>query len=82
MARATPYMLANIDYGFYLFFATCMMVMIPLVYFMLPETKGVSLENVDKLFGYVAIVVLDAGLEEEVLGKQSFQKNDIEKALD
>ncbi|KAF8674887.1 Permeases of the major facilitator superfamily [Rhizoctonia solani] len=61
MARATPYMLANIDYGFYL---------------------GVSLENVDKLFGYVAIVVLDAGLEEEVLGKQSFQKNDIEKALD
>ncbi|KAF8699936.1 Permeases of the major facilitator superfamily, partial [Rhizoctonia solani] len=61
MARATPYMLANIDYGFYL---------------------GVSLENVDKLFGYVAIVVLDAGLEEEVLGKQSFEKNDVEKALD
>ncbi|KDN48327.1 hypothetical protein RSAG8_02919, partial [Rhizoctonia solani AG-8 WAC10335] len=82
MARATPYMLANIDYGFYLFFGTCMMLMIPLVYFLLPETKGVSLENVDKLFGYVAIVVLDVGLEEEVFGKPSLEGNDAEKALD
>ncbi|CAE6409413.1 unnamed protein product [Rhizoctonia solani] len=82
MARATPYMLANIGYGFYLFFATCMMVMIPLVYFLLPETKGISLEHVDKLFGYVTITILDVGLEEEVLGKPSLEKSDIEKAID
>ncbi|KAG8728943.1 hypothetical protein FRC11_009879 [Ceratobasidium sp. 423] len=46
-----------------------------------PPAKGVSLEHVDKLFGYVAIVVLDVGLEEEVLGKPSLEKNDLEKAL-
>ncbi|KEP48041.1 sugar porter (SP) family MFS transporter [Rhizoctonia solani 123E] len=82
MARATPYMLANTGYGFYLFFGTCMMLMIPFIYFLLPETKGISLEHVDKLFGYVAIVVLDVGLEDEILGKSSLEKHDVEKALD
>lgn len=82
IARSTPYMLANIGYGFYLFFGSCMMLMVPLVFFLLPETKGVSLEQMDKLFGYVAVVILDVGLEEEVLGKPSIDiKFDLEKAF-
>lgn len=44
--------------------------------------KGVSLEQMDKLFGYVAVVILDVGLEEEVLGKPSIDiKFDLEKAF-
>ncbi|CCO37755.1 putative quinate permease AltName: Full=Quinate transporter [Rhizoctonia solani AG-1 IB] len=54
IARSTPYMVANIGYGTYLFFGVCMVLMIPWVIFALPETKGVSLEDMDELFGYVA----------------------------
>ncbi|CAE6477998.1 unnamed protein product [Rhizoctonia solani] len=54
IARSTPYMVANIGYGTYLFFGVCMVLMIPWVIFVLPETKGVSLEDMDELFGYVA----------------------------
>ncbi|KAG8746970.1 hypothetical protein FRC10_002769 [Ceratobasidium sp. 414] len=52
IARSTPYMVANIGYGTYLFFGLCMVLMIPWVVFVLPETKGVSLEDMDQLFGY------------------------------
>ncbi|CAE6540540.1 unnamed protein product [Rhizoctonia solani] len=52
IARSTPYMVKNIGYGTYLFFGSCMILMIPWVYFILPETKGISLEDMDRLFGY------------------------------
>ncbi|EUC61117.1 sugar porter (SP) family MFS transporter [Rhizoctonia solani AG-3 Rhs1AP] len=52
VARSTPYMIKNIGYGTYLFFGTCMILMIPWAYFILPETKGVSLEDMDRIFGY------------------------------
>jgi hypothetical protein len=37
-------------YGVYFFFATLMMCSIVFVFFLLPETKGVSLEALDRLF--------------------------------
>ncbi|CAE6491272.1 unnamed protein product [Rhizoctonia solani] len=77
IARSTPYMIKNIGYGTYLFFGSCMILMIPWVYFILPETKGVSLEDMDRLFGYYPHgdnVVIEEGLnkgeivEREVVG--------------
>ncbi|QRW23411.1 Sugar (and other) transporter [Rhizoctonia solani] len=77
IARSTPYMIKNIGYGTYLFFGSCMVLMIPWVYFILPETKGVSLEDMDRLFGYCPHgdnVVIEEGLskgeivEREVVG--------------
>lgn len=50
IARSVPYMISNIGYGTYLFFASWITVSIPFVYFFLPETKGLSLEEVDVLF--------------------------------
>jgi sugar porter (SP) family MFS transporter len=51
IARSVPYMVSNINYGTYFVFATCLTLSIPFVYFFVPETKGLSLEEVDVLFG-------------------------------
>jgi hypothetical protein len=50
IARSVPYMISNIEYGTYLLFAACLTLAIPFVYFLVPETKGRSLENVDAIF--------------------------------
>ena len=50
LARSVPYMLSNITYGTYWFFAACTTLSVPFVWFMLPETKGLPLEEVDLLF--------------------------------
>ena len=44
-------MLTNIGYGTYFVFAACLTLAIPFVYFFVPETKGLSLEDMDALFG-------------------------------
>lgn len=37
-------------YGFYFFFASLMLFSVVFVWFLLPETKGVPLESMDRLF--------------------------------
>ncbi|KAG5928787.1 hypothetical protein E4U42_008042 [Claviceps africana] len=51
IASSVPYMMANIGYGTYFVFAVSMTVSIPWVFFCVPETKNVSLEDMDGLFG-------------------------------
>ncbi|KAH7028960.1 general substrate transporter [Microdochium trichocladiopsis] len=51
IARSVPYMITNISYGTYFLFAAFMTIAIPWVWFFVPETKGLSLEDVDQLFG-------------------------------
>ena len=36
--------------GVYYFFASMMIISIPFVYFLIPETKGIPLESMDRLF--------------------------------
>lgn len=46
-------MFANIGWGTYAFFALCNFVIIlPVVIFFFPETKGRSLEEIDLIFAY------------------------------
>ncbi|KXJ90087.1 general substrate transporter [Microdochium bolleyi] len=51
IARSVPYMIINIGFGTYFLFAACMTIAIPWIWFFVPETKGLSLEDVDQLFG-------------------------------
>lgn len=37
-------------YGFYFFFASLMLFSVVFVWFLLPETKGIPLESMDRLF--------------------------------
>ncbi|KAI5962700.1 qutD [Candida pseudojiufengensis] len=50
MARWTQTMISSMHYGIYFFFAMIALISVPFVYFLIPETKGVSLEQMDRLF--------------------------------
>ncbi|KAJ7498073.1 general substrate transporter [Mycena galericulata] len=50
ITRFTPQMFTSMGYGVYIFFASLMVVSIPYVYFILPETKQIPLERMEELF--------------------------------
>lgn len=50
IARFTPQMFNAMGYGVYFFFASLMIGSAIFVFFLLPETKGVPLEAMDRLF--------------------------------
>lgn len=45
------YMITSLGYGTYFFFASMMILMGIWSFFCVPETKGLSLEEMDRLFG-------------------------------
>lgn len=50
ISRFTPQMFLKMSYGVYFFFASLMILSVPFVYFLIPETKGIPLEAMDRLF--------------------------------
>ncbi|KAF9730957.1 hypothetical protein PMIN02_012201 [Paraphaeosphaeria minitans] len=50
IARSTPYMISDLGYGAYFFFASILLLMGVWALLFVPETKGVSLEEMDALF--------------------------------
>ncbi|CAN8100984.1 unnamed protein product [Discula destructiva] len=50
ISRFTPQMFATMGYGVYMFFASLMILSVVFVFFLLPETKGIPLEAMDRLF--------------------------------
>lgn len=50
IARFTPQMFTAMQYGVYLFFSSLMVLSIPYVYFLVPETKRVPLERMEEIF--------------------------------
>jgi sugar porter (SP) family MFS transporter len=50
ISRFTPQMFLKMEYGVYFFFASLMILSVPFVFFLVPETKGVPLEAMDRLF--------------------------------
>lgn len=50
IARSTPYMISDLGYGAYFFFGSILVAMGVWSFFFVPETKGISLEEMDMLF--------------------------------
>ncbi|KAL0931276.1 uncharacterized protein CTRU02_214011 [Colletotrichum truncatum] len=50
IARSTPYMISDLGYGAYFFFSSILMLMGIWAFFFVPETKGLTLEDMDALF--------------------------------
>jgi hypothetical protein len=61
VGQVTPDMLTHMTYGTYIFFGILTAGGAAFIYFVLPETKGLSLEEMDILFGSVGV----AGREQE-----------------
>lgn len=82
IARAVPYMVSNLGkggYGTYFVFASCITLSIPFVYFFVPETKGLSLEEIDVAFGASPQTVIDPVLEAKSEG--NFDAMHVEKSV-
>ncbi|KAI1174826.1 general substrate transporter [Nemania sp. FL0916] len=50
VSRFTPQLFNKLGYGVYFFFASLMILSIVFVFFLVPETKGIPLEAMDRLF--------------------------------
>lgn len=57
LARSVPYMIANIGASTYFVFATCLTISIPWAYFFMPETRGLSLENMEIIWAQPKLFV-------------------------
>lgn len=50
MTKCTTMMIDTMEYGVFFFFASIAFISIPFVFFLVPETKGIPLEAIDRLF--------------------------------
>ncbi|KAF4994854.1 hypothetical protein F66182_16425, partial [Fusarium sp. NRRL 66182] len=52
ITKALPYIFTSFGYGTWYFFASWMLVASAWAYFLLPETKGLTIDQMDYVFGY------------------------------
>jgi hypothetical protein len=87
VARAVPTMLITVGsdgYGTYLIFGSFCFSMFVFVWFFVPETKGVSLEHMDALFGVTddsKPLAADQGSNEDEKAKEKAKEKDSPHAL-
>ncbi|KAF2100151.1 general substrate transporter [Rhizodiscina lignyota] len=85
IARATPNMLVNMGsngYGTYIFFSCCCICSFIFVWFFVPDTKGLSLEQMDDLFGVTQLVEKKAGDTELTTIDDPDRKNDADTRIE
>lgn len=51
LVQVTPIGISNIGYGMFMLFGVFNLCFIPIVYFLCPETAGVTLEHIDEFYG-------------------------------
>ncbi|KAI5796437.1 general substrate transporter [Geopyxis carbonaria] len=78
VSRTTPYMISSLGYGTYFFFASLMIVMGVWSFFFVPETKGLTLEDMDAVFnpgGVQAATVAGKMREDTEVEKQMQERS-------
>lgn len=66
ISRFTPQMFLKMEYGVYFFFASLMLLSIIFVYYLIPETKSIPLESMDRLFEIKPVRKANKQLMEEL----------------
>lgn len=76
ISRFTPQMFATMSYGVYFFFASLMILSVFFVYFLVPETKGIPLEAMDRLFEIKPVWKAHKKIMEELhIQDEEFRRN-------
>jgi len=83
ISRFTPQMFLNMGNsgcGVYFFFASMMLLSIPFVFFFIPETKGIPLESMDRLFATKPVWKAHAKVHAEDAAREEEFRNDADGA--
>ncbi|KAF3017733.1 hypothetical protein E8E14_004756 [Neopestalotiopsis sp. 37M] len=76
ISRFTPQMFLTMKYGVYFFFASMMILSTVFVYFLIPETKSVPLEAMDRLFNVKPVRKAHKTIMEELrVQEEEFRHN-------
>ncbi|PSR97206.1 general substrate transporter [Coniella lustricola] len=76
VSRFTPQMFATMGFGVYMFFAALMILSFVFIFFLIPETKGVPLEAMDRLFVVRPIWKANEVVMDELkLQEEEFRRN-------
>lgn len=82
ISRFTPQMFMEMSYGVYFFFASLMILSVPFVYLLIPETKGVPLEKMDELFDIKPTAKAHGIMLERLKEQESLREVFVEKVKD
>lgn len=80
ISRFTPQMFDTMKYGVFMFFASLMLLSVPFVWFLVPETKGIPLENMDRLFSVFPVSKAHGIVLAEVRAQEEEFRHDAEGA--
>ncbi|KAI2463022.1 general substrate transporter [Annulohypoxylon bovei var. microspora] len=72
---STPYMMTNITYGTFFFFGSFLIVGTLVVFFFMPETKGLSLEDMNVLFNVKGFAITQRQKADEIIASQQAAEN-------
>lgn len=81
ISRFTPQMFNAWGYGVYFFFASLMICSAVFVFFLVPETKSVPLETMDRLFKIKPVWRANKIIMDELAEDQSLGQNDSDDAV-
>ncbi|OLN96953.1 Quinate permease 8 [Colletotrichum chlorophyti] len=74
ISRFTPQMFNAWDYGVYFFFASLMILSAVFIFFLMPETKSVPLETMDRLFKIKPVWRANKTIMDELADEQSYRQ--------
>ena len=80
ISRFTPQMFLKMEYGVYFFFASLMILSIPFVFFLIPETKSLQLESMDRLFEVKPVWRANEIMMKELKEQEEAFRHDAESA--
>ena len=76
ISRFTPQMFLAMDYGVYMFFASLMILSAIFVFYLIPETKSIPLETMDRLFEIKPVRKANKVIMEELrIHDEEFRRN-------